>query len=343
MSGIKSQGRAHNVSVKNKMQEYLEYWGLTDPAFQSAPNIDNLFIPLSWRSRLDRVLLFAEQSPSLIAVTSQSGHCKSTMAHWFYQNIDPQSHEVLLLSLFQEEYEAGWLVPKLCRFLGLKNTGVNASLEELSDNIENITLEGRTLTIIIDEAHKLKSPKAMSEIHTLISMQSLIQFGVNFILIGNEQLEDTIEQTPEFQNRLSLSCRLEALDSNEIMKYLSHQLALKNIDSKIILPDAMELIEEHTGGIFSRINALLENSLIEAFLRKEKTINSQIVDQAVEFLPGQKSRRQTPKAPKRTQTPRSEPKHRPQEKVKPARRKKEPSTAKAVDISSLFYKTDKKQ
>ena len=73
------------IKNHNKMQAYLEYWGIKAPAFQSSLGYEQLFMPKSWVSRMDRVLLFSEQAPSLMTLTTSPGHCKSTMARWLYK------------------------------------------------------------------------------------------------------------------------------------------------------------------------------------------------------------------------------------------------------------------
>ena len=322
------------------MREYLSYWELEESAFQGRLDYDDIYIPEHWQNRIDRVLLFAEKAPSLMTLISHPGHCKSTMAHWFYKSLSPDTHEVLLLSLYQEEFESGWLLPKLAKFLGVHRSENQEMLSDISDSIEAIDLEGRILTVIIDEAHKIKSAKAMEEVHTLISMQSLINFGINFILIGNPSMSDVVSQSPEFQNRLSLSCELEELEMKDIESYITHRLNKHGLNSNIVLPDAYSLIQEHSQGLFSRLNGLLENSLIEAFLRKEKTINSKTIEQAAQFLPsmtvGYIRKRENRTASHTEQAVRQK------DKPKPSRRNKETAKTKPVEISSLFYKSDKK-
>ncbi|WP_159455375.1 ExeA family protein [Pseudobacteriovorax antillogorgiicola] len=323
------------------MQAYLEYWGLDSPAFQTSLAYDRLFMPDSWMSKMDRMLLFSEQAPSLMTLTTSPGHCKSTMARWLYKSLSPDTHEVLLVSLYQEEFDAGWLLPKLCRFLGIQGTDRLQSLEHLAQAIEESNLDSRVLTVIIDEAHKLKSPSSMQEIHSLISMQSLVPFGINFVLLGNPQMMDVVGQTQEFHNRLSLSVHLENLSLEELVGYISYRLQMNRIPANTILPDTIEMIHQISQGVYSRINALLENSLIEAFLKSEKTINSRIVDQASQFLP---SHQESQYRPARQSPSRSEPPKRPPEAPNKASRrvKKESKPSKSVEISSLFYKADKK-
>ena len=153
---------------------------------------------------------------------------------------------------------------------------------------------------------------------------------------------DVIQQTQEFHNRLSLSIQIEPLNVEELADYLSFRLTQNGIPANTILPDTIDLIHHMSGGVFSRINALVENSLIEAFLKGEKTINSKTVEQASQFLPNAQASQFN--RPSRPPVARAEPPKRAPEKApKPARRaKKEQKPGKSVEISSLFYKADKK-
>ena len=119
------------------------------------------------------------------------------------------------------------LLPKLAKFLGLESQHRAESLEQLAELISQANLENRILTVLIDEAHKLKSPGSMQEIHSLISMQSLVQFGINFVLFGNPQMIDVVGQTQEFHNRLLLSVHLDDLSLDQMTEYLAYRFKIE--------------------------------------------------------------------------------------------------------------------
>lgn len=317
----------------------MNFWEISEPAFQSALNYKKIFMPDPWRSKMERLLLFAEQAPSLMSVVSPPGHCKSTMAHWVFKSLDQSTHEVQLLSLYQEEFEPGWLLPKLCKFLGVEYSSRLQGVEAFTEAVERISLGHRVLTIIIDESHKLKSPDAMQEIHTLISMQSLISFNINFVLLGSPQVMNVIHQTPEFYNRHSLAIHLEALTREELMAYLSYRLREKKIPPTVVLPDTVDQILQITGGIFSRVNALMENSLIEAYLRNTRTIDLKIVNLAAQFLPNLQAS-QFPVGSGRATGVRNDSYAKNDKSLRRSDSAK--PSSKSVEISSLFYKSDKK-
>ncbi len=328
------------VSSKS-LKEYLKYWQIDKPIFQSPVDIDHIFIPEPWVSYLERIILFSGQTSSIVTLSSPPGHCKSTIAKWLYRNIGVQSHEIVLLSLFREEEQSGWLLPKLAKYFGISAQNQHSLLELVADAIDQINQEGRLVTFIIDEAHKIKDPDAFSELHGLISLQSLVNLGINCILVGNNYLNEVISHTEQIKSRLNLTINFNNLSIQETAAYLYHSLASTPVNNDIFANDAIEAIYSQTSGIFSRLNALLENCLIEAFLKQKKTIDCKIVEEAARFLP---SVNETHSAGPSTK-PRQETVRRladASQKVKSFRKNEKDGTGQSVELSSLFYKADDK-
>ncbi|NRA63688.1 MAG: hypothetical protein HRU19_04350 [Pseudobacteriovorax sp.] len=327
-----------NLSGTEKLREYLDYWDIGVPIFQSVLDNDDLFLPDAWINDLQRLLLFSGQRGSLMTFTSPSGHCKSTVARWIYQRLGVDSHEVLLLSLFQDEANEGWLLPKVAKYFGIEQGTPGALLQGVTERITETNKLGKVFTIIIDEAHKLRSPAALTELHSLISLQNLVPFGVNSVLLGDPFMMEVLDQTPELKNRVHVGIHFPSLTSKETARYIAKRLSQNNINPRMIAEGCVEEVHRLSGGVFSKLNAVLENCMIEAFLSKKKTIDFETVTKAASFSlvepAHQKARTNSPGTPKtdRSGLP----------SQKRGVSKHESNSKKSVELSSLFYKSDDK-
>ncbi|MFW7379526.1 MAG: AAA family ATPase [Oligoflexus sp.] len=324
----------------HNLKDYLAYWGLQSSPFDHiGKDATQLFFPSEWQSMLDRLQFFCERSGSLLNIVTEPGHCKTSLAKWLYHSLDPIRHEVLMFSLFQEQGKSGWLVPRLLKLTGATPAADEEALEQLGAAIDELGMDDRVLTILIDEAHKLQTIKSLQDIHSLISIQSMVATRINIVLFGNPDLLTTIDKSDTLRNRISMSATVSPLTPDQIQTYLNAHLQNIGLSPNTISFDALPNLHRFSRGLFSRLNTLVENSLIEAFLRKEKTIHSETVLAAGRFLPvmepgawesQEQSRRASPASPSHpivagtTESPGS-----------PA----EPTRQQSIELKRLFYKS----
>lgn len=268
------------------LKDYLAYWGLAAAPFDHLDkDITQLKFPSEWQSLMERLLFFCERSGSLLTIITEPGHCKTSLARWLYHSLDPLRHEVLMFSIFQDQSNAGWLVPRLCKLANIEVAEDEDPIGQLAQAIEELCIEQRTMTIIIDEAHKLKTASSFQDIHSLISIQSMVRTRLNIVLFGNPELLQLIETADAMRNRVSMAATIPPLSSDQIHNYLNQHFQKIGLSPNIISFDALPQLHHLSHGWYSRLNTLVENCLIEAFLRREKTIHSETVLAAGRFLP----------------------------------------------------------
>lgn len=164
--------------------------------------------------------------------------------------------------------------------LGLAN---RASKAALYDQIQHFILDakeqrGRTLVLIIDEAHLLKTG-ALQELRLLTNfkMDSFDPFIL--ILAGQLELRRTMDLgvMEAFSQRLALRYTMPPLSPQETVDYVVKQMKLAGAPEPIFSDDALKAIYEVTYGIPRRIGAACEIALTIAMLEDKKSIDANLI------------------------------------------------------------------
>jgi type II secretory pathway predicted ATPase ExeA len=315
-------------------KKFLAFWGWKSLPWNEPIALDRLYWQESTQIICSRLLLTLQRAASLFVITAPPGHGKSTLARWLYHSMDQQRHDVAFFSLLQSEQHSGWLLPKLAQYLGMDPA--SSTNRHVLERLQQSSLHGKILTIIIDDAHKLKEPEALDEILALIQVQSIAANHLNFILIGNPRLNAIVQMTEGCQHRLALSADMQGLSRNDIIPYLNWRLDQIGLPAKVVGADAHSYLMAQAPLSFAWLESLLEGALMEAFLRDQRVISAETIQTAAQYFGWSKGLAEEPSAemPKAT-------------KPVPGRRKQPaPQTGKSgggaaptLDLNSLYYKS----
>ncbi len=259
-------------------QRFLAFWGLKSLPGNGQIDLDQLYWQDRTQSLCSRLLLALEKTANISVIVAPPGHGKSTLARWLYHRIDSETHDAALFSLLKQEHEAGWLLPRLAGYLGLRDNAQDARL--ILQNLS--TVHGKILTVIIDNAHFLTEIAAFDEIISLCQIQALVDCPINFVLLGNPKLGQHIQNNRDIQHRLGLLSELHPFSRSELQNFLSQTMQDIGISRRTLVPESLALIAQQGTMTFAGVNALLEACLFEAFLKEQKTISTEIVLAACE-------------------------------------------------------------
>jgi type II secretory pathway predicted ATPase ExeA len=316
-------------------KKFLAFWGWKSLPWNEPIALDRLYWQESTQIICSRLFLTLQRTASLFVITAPPGHGKSTFGRWLYHNIDHDRHDVAFFSLLHTEESSGWLLPKLAQYLGLDPA--TSSNRNVLARLQQSRLHGKILTIMIDDAHKLKKTEAFDEILALIQVQSIAANHLNFVLIGNPRLNQLVQVTEGCQHRMALHADMQALTRNDIIPYLKWRLDQIGLPAKVMEANAQSFLMTQAPISFARLESLIEGSLMEAFLRDQRVITAETLQSAVQYFAWSKGLTDDPSAemskPAKTQA---------------GRRKQPPSPtgtsgtggAPMLDLNSLYYKSN---
>ncbi len=236
------------------------------------------FMTSELREVMEHIDAYLESCPTLMVVTAASGHGKTTFAKALHQTLDTRKHELLMMSLFHGELKPGWLVGRLLKAVRgtAQKEAVDLSqlVEQLGPCLDELAEDGRRLTVVIDNAHKISSADALAEIHTLIDLQAAVAPCLNFLLIGTESLLSQVLATPSLRHRLTYQTSLPLLTAEQCASYLLMRLKEVDLADDTFNSAAIEEIHKASGGIFSLINIIAESVLTEADIKNIDPIDA---------------------------------------------------------------------
>lgn len=306
-------------------QAFLAFWGWKSLPWNEAPPSQELF----WQERTERLaqrLLFAlSRAGQVSVIAAPAGHGKSTFAKWLYGSLNPKEHDVALFSLMRKSPAGDWLMQALADYLGLSSR----EPKDIIHHLHRSQLQGRLLTLIIDEAHKLVDADAFEALFALGQVSSRIGFGLNCVLIGRPELLKTLRGISGVQHRLGLCTELQALSPSELAAFVNYKLNAWQLGPKTLQSEALDLLMQHEIGTFAAVESVLEACLLEAFLQEQRSISAEAMSQALKFLGLLKSD-ETAESAKGRQALRRRPQVPSQQRA----------AAAALDLNSLYYKSD---
>lgn len=267
---------------------YLKHWNTTKPVFLGQVAPDDMYLPTSFNPLIQRGILFAQQGGGLIVWAGPKGSGRSSLAKFIYQATDLVTTEPMLLTLVQEEVEAGWLMGRLTKLFCPKekgrSKGTTNSYEDFANSFEEVLGEGRGLALFIDAAENIRSAAALGEIASLLNLQSLASGKLSVTLFGTDQLAELCKRSQAVASRTLCHLAIPPLDPNQVAAYIELRCTLAGIGTSCFEPATFPQIWSMTSGIISRINTLSENSLIEAAALNLDTVSQRAVAAASQFI-----------------------------------------------------------
>jgi len=164
--------------------------------------------------------------------------------------------------------------------LGLPNRASKGSVyRQIQDEIlDSREQRGRTVVLIIDEAHLLKTG-ALQELRLLTNfkMDSFDPFIL--ILSGHVELRRTMDLgvMEDFSQRLALRYHIPPLSPRETKEYVLTHMKLAGAPEPIFSDSALAALYEITFGIPRRIGVAAETALTYAMLEDKRTVDADLV------------------------------------------------------------------
>jgi type II secretory pathway predicted ATPase ExeA len=141
--------------------------------------------------------------------------------------------------------------------------------------------EGRTVVLIVDEAHNLEWD-VLEEIRLLGNLENRNGKLLQIILAGQPELDRKLDapNLRQLKQRIVLRCNLQPFTLRDAMEYMESRLEIAGMPKQEIFSEEM-MAEIHlrSQGIPRVINAICDNLLLTAFAQELKVSTVEMLDE----------------------------------------------------------------
>jgi putative secretion ATPase (PEP-CTERM system associated) len=282
---------------------YTKFFDLSAKPFDLLPNPQFLYLSKGHRKALSYLQYGVQERVGFSLLTGEVGSGKTTLLRDIINKI---SGEMALAMVFNTKVDGRQLIALINDDFGLKTDGKDKVqlLTELNDYLLAQHAAGRQSMIIIDEAQNL-AEDTLEEIRLLSNLEADSFKLVQIILVGQPELKQIIARPSlrQLRQRISISCHLNPLNREEIEEYILHRLGTVGKRDCVSFGEGVfDEIFRFSGGIPRLINLICDYLLLTAFVEETRTIDMDMVHDAVNELSFEDEQRAHPEVMPGTST-----------------------------------------
>jgi len=267
----------------NELELYARNWGATAVPFGPLSELQWVSVPAQ-----ERATTLLNQTAALRGVmllSGGNGMGKSSLVGRWVRQLDSRLYTPV--NLTQATLSSSGLLASLARSLGKRASfRRERNLDELSSYLSEH--ERQTLLIVLDDAQNC-THSTLEELRLLLGLNLPSQPTFALVLIGDEYLLGQLQ----LRNHRALCSRLGAhhmlcpWTAEEIQTYLKKALEAVGINrSRVFDAAAVDLLVRATAGVPRSVCLLARAAWLEAARADAKDITAQIMQQAMEQVPG---------------------------------------------------------
>src|SRR3989338_10100918 len=267
---------------------YEAYWNLKEMPFENTPDPRFLYHSKQHEEALARMLYAIKYRKGAGLLTGVFGCGKTLLVQALLDEISQNKYKTAIINNPQLEYvELLRAIVRSLKAIALpqKKTelSVDFLLEVLGEIFQNNMRGGKETIIIIDEAHVIQDERVFEELRLLLNFQLRARFLLTLLMLGQPELKQKVEDNKQLEQRVAVKYYIDALTLEDTKGYIQHRLAIAGQLEQIFTDGAIELIQEHSGGIPRVINHLCDICLLNGFGKESSIIDEEIVKQEIKY------------------------------------------------------------
>ena len=274
-------------------EEYIKYWGLTQHPFLLAPDGNMMCVTGQYFECYEWLKYAIDTNKGGVLIVSEdAGLGKTTILLKLIDELKEKygknfkyayiEHPTLTASQMIEQITAS-ITGQMPSDDKLKN------LMRLKESLIETKREGGKNIIVVDEAQMLcDSRDVLQELRALINLTHNNEYLHTFIISGQKALWNTLQDIPEFWQRLPVRYYFTPLrfeGTRELIRYRLNKAGL-DVAREIFSEEAIEIIHKHSGGLPRTIIALSDLSLLNGFIDRTRKISFKEVSKAINAMSG---------------------------------------------------------
>ncbi len=268
---------------------YYKLLGFEKEPFSTSPDPNFFYLSKEHDSALTNVLIELRLKRGLTVILGDIGTGKTTLSRKLIHELRQREDFVFYMILnpyFENEHI---FLSSLFHHFNIEESRPLSSLSvpDMMNVIERFLLqktmsEGKTLTLIIDEAQKITES-------TLEVLRMFLNFETNefkllqVVLLGQLELVPKILNMQNFYDRISLKYVLNPFDLDDTKKMIQYRIrrAGYGSDRPLFSDEAIEEIYRYTMGYPRRITMICHKALKQLILMKKEIVDLETVRELV--------------------------------------------------------------
>jgi general secretion pathway protein A len=264
---------------------FLDFHGLLEQPFGVTPDPTYLYPTRTHREALESLSSGIKADRGFLALVAEPGMGKTTLLYQLLQELRESARTVYL---FNTQCDSRELLRYVLDELGIDTQGMGlvAMHTKLNAMLFDEMLGGKRFVLVVDEAQNL-GESVLETVRLLSNFETPHAKLLQIVLAGQPGLAAKLAkpELSQLRQRIAVLSRLEPLTLAETECYVEHRLKVAGYwGEPLFAPKALELIAEKSKGIPRNINNICYNSLSVAYRRGQKTVTSEIVQEALTHL-----------------------------------------------------------
>jgi general secretion pathway protein A len=260
---------------------YNAFFGFSESPFTLSPDPSFFYRSEQHEEALANLVYGVQARKGFIVLSGEVGTGKTTMLECLRDYLESQFIEFAFL--FNSRINPDQFFEMIAYDLNLNcaRSSKTEVLFGLNELLVEQAKEGRTVVLIVDEAHNLEW-EVLEEIRLLGNLENRNGKLLQIILSGQPELDRKLDapNLRQLKQRVVLRCNLQPFTLRDAVEYMESRLERAGMsDQTVFSEELMAEIHMRAQGIPRVINALCDNLLLTAFALENKTCNSEMLDE----------------------------------------------------------------
>jgi len=264
----------------------LNFYKLAEQPFGVTPDPRYLYLSPTHREALASALYGITVGRGFTALIAKPGMGKTTILFHLLQKLQGSARTVFV---FQTQSSPRDLLRSLLVDLGIEDDG--GDMVQMQAKMNQALLQhstsGKRFVVVIDEAQNLDE-SVLEVVRMLSNFETPREKLMQIVLAGQPQLAKRLASPSmeQLRQRVSIVARLMPLDAAETRAYIEHRLSVAGRESTVPLftDRAFAMIAKYSGGIPRNINNLCFNAMSLGCVRKQETIDRDVIKEVLTDL-----------------------------------------------------------
>ncbi|MEO8097058.1 MAG: AAA family ATPase [Acidobacteriota bacterium] len=260
---------------------YNAFFGFSESPFNLSPDPAFFYRSEQHEEALANLVYGVQARKGFIVLSGEVGTGKTTMLECLRDYLEAQFIEFAFI--FNSRINSEQFFEMIAYDLDLPcaRTSKTEVLFALNQLLVEQTQDGRTVVLIVDEAHNLEWD-VLEEIRLLGNLENRNGKLLQIILAGQPELDRKLDapNLRQLKQRIVLRCNLQPFTLRDAVEYIQSRLEHAGMpDQQVFSEELLAEIHLRAQGIPRVINALCDNLLLNAFAAESRTCTTEMLDE----------------------------------------------------------------